>query len=1084
MKRNILYILLMCCIPLCYLKAQTIPHNNSVKTIAPTVPTTSTSNLTVSNSITSYQYFDALGRPFQRVQVGVSPDMLDMVTHQEYDAVGRESLLWLPVCATSGNNGQPLSLSTVQSRSFSLYGDSKAYAKPIYETSPLNRILEQYGPGQDWHDNAKSVKTECITNTADGELACKWYVTTDVRSNVQISLLSGKENYPANELYVTRVTDEDSTGVNLEFKNKQGQVILNRRRNGSNYHDNYYVYDAYGNLRAVLPPAAADILTTAGSWTPSTNGTDALSRYAYLYKYDDRNRCVEKKLPGSGWIKYVYDRSDRMVCSQDAIQQALTTKVCTFYLYDDYNRLVVQGSCDFYGSICYMGSSMMATSLYRSSDGSIIPSGIENCGYSPNLTLYSPTVHTVNYYDDYTFRTLEGFNNSNFPAETYPGNGMLTATVSALLDGSGKRLYTAYYYDEKGRLEKTVSSNHLDGYDVTTTAYTFTGKPATVTHTHTASGKSTRTEVYTYTYDQADRVSKVEHTLNGIKVTLVNNTYDKFGRLSVKTLHGSATNKLTYTYNVRSWLTGITGTPFTQNLYYNTGNGTPCYNGNISSMTWNGNDGITRGYKFGYDGLSRMLTAAYGETAAINTNLDRFTEKISGYDKNGNILGLQRYGQTGVSIYGLIDNLTFTLNGNQLNRVDDAVTTVAYNDGSEFKDAVKQVNEYAYDANGNITKDLNKDITDIQYNFLNLPSKVTFGDGRTIVYLYSADGTKLRTMHTINNTVTKTDYCGNVIYENDTAKRLITEAGYVSLNDKKYHYYLQDHQGNNRVVVDQNGTVEETNNYYPFGGVFAGTASIQPYKYNDKEFDSKKGLNWYDYGARHYDPALGRFMTIDQTAEKYPEISPYTYVDNNPIKFIDPDGKEKVIVLDPNKRKNAPLIKAANNYTDDGAIHVWAHGNNTTIFAYDNDKGKDVPINTGSKFETFLNENSKTWKDRSEDAKTIVILHSCETGKETSENMLPIAGKISKALKNTIVIAPTENVSVDNSTNKEIGTFSTKTVKSGETERTVKDKEGKWSKFYNGKKVGSFEGSQLPNERMGSITVMEELYNAIRRWFE
>ncbi len=367
-----------------------------------------------------------------------------------------------------------------------------------------------------------------------------------------------------------------------------------------------------------------------------------------------------------------------------------------------------------------------------------------------------------------------------------------------------------------------------------------------------------------------------------------------------------------------------------------------------------------------------------------------------------------------------------------------------------------------------------------------MPSQITFDDGSTIVYLYSADGTKLRTTHTINGTVTKTDYCGNMIYENDTATQLATEAGYVSLNDNQYHYYLQDHQENNRVVVDKNGTPEETNNYYPFGGVFANTNNVQPYKYNGKEFDSKKGLNWYDYGARprHYDAALGRFMTIDQTAEKYPEVSPYTYVDNNPIKFIDPDGKEKVIVLDPNDRKNATLIKAANNYTDDGAIHVWAHGNNTTILAYDNNKGKDVPINTGSKFKTFLNENSKTWKSRSEDAKTVVILDSCETGKETSDNMLPIAGKISKALKNTIVIAPTENVSVDSNTNKEIGTFSTKIVKNGEAEKTIKDKEGTWSKFYNGKKVGSFEGSQLPNEKMGIMTSMEEMYNAIRRWFE
>ena len=174
-------------------------------------------------------------------------------------------------------------------------------------------------------------------------------------------------------------------------------------------------------------------------------------------------------------------------------------------------------------------------------------------------------------------------------------------------------------------------------------------------------------------------------------------------------------------------MTAISGSKFSQNLYYNTGNGTPCYNGNISSMTWQaGGETTTRSYKFTYDGLNRMLDAVYGEGTSLTTNANRFTEKVTGYDKNGNILALQRYGQTGTSTYGLIDNLTFTLDGNQLNRVDDAVTVSAYNNGFEFKDAVKQANEYAYDANGNLTKDLNKNISNIQYNCLNLPAKINY----------------------------------------------------------------------------------------------------------------------------------------------------------------------------------------------------------------------------------------------------------------------------------------------------------------------------------------------------------------------
>ena len=408
-----------------------------------------------------------------------------------------------------------------------------------------------------------------------------------------------------------------------------------------------------------------------------------------------------------------------------------------------------------------------------------------------------------------------------------------------------------------------------------------------------ASGKTTREEVYTYSYDYTDRVSKVEHTLGGTKITLADYTYDSFGRLSTKSLHGSAANKLTYAYNLRSWLTGITSTRFTQNLYYNTGVGTARYNGSISSMTWkSGNESTVRGYKFTYDGLDRMLNATYGETAGISTNANRFSENVTGYDKNGNIKGLQRYGQLSSTAYGMIDNLTLTLNGNQLNRVDDAVTASAYNGGFEFKNGANAADEYSYDANGNLTKDLNKGISGITYNFLNLPNAVTFSDGSTITYTYGADGTKLRTVHKIGSTTTTTDYCGNVIYENGVQKLLLTEEGYITLSDSKYHYYLKDHQGNNRVVISQSGTVEETSHYYPFGGVFASAGNVQPYKYNGKELDTKKGLNWYDYGARHYDAVLGRFITVDALYDKHFKVSPYVYCGNEPVGRIDPDGND------------------------------------------------------------------------------------------------------------------------------------------------------------------------------------------------
>ena len=537
-----------------------------------------------------------------------------------------------------------------------------------------------------------------------------------------------------------------------------------------------------------------------------------------------------------------------------------------YYLYDSLGRLTLQG---------------------------------EYTGKNPSS---SPTVLVQSYYDGYGFVGGTGLPTGQFTKDTSGyGRGSLTGSAVTVF-GSSTKIYKAFYYDIKGRMTKSVQNNLLSGYDITSTVYTFSNKPSGVTHTHTASGKTTRTEVYTYTYDHADRISKVQHSLGGTSITLYDATYDNFGRLLTKQYHGTSINKLTYAYNLRSWLTGISGTCFTQNLYYNTGVGTAKYNGNISSMTWkSGNESTVRGYKFTYDGLDRMLNATYGETASISTNANRFSENVTGYDKNGNIKSLQRYGQTGASAYGLIDNLTFTLNGNQLSRVDDAVSTVAYGTNTAFVNGASVAGEYAYDANGNLTKDLNKGITDIQYNVLNLPSTVSFSDGSTITYTYGADGTKLRTVHKIGSTTTTTDYCGNVIYENGTQKLLLTEEGYINLTGtQQYHYYLKDHQGNNRVVINRSGTVEETNHYYPFGGVFGTTGNTQPYKYNGKEFDTKKGLNWYDYGARHYDAALGRFTTNDRFAEKYYSMSPYQYGANNPVNNIDVNGDTIVVNPNPN----------------------------------------------------------------------------------------------------------------------------------------------------------------------------------------
>ncbi|GAB6870450.1 hypothetical protein JCM16496A_28550 [Bacteroides rodentium JCM 16496] len=194
---------------------------------------------------------------------------------------------------------------------------------------------------------------------------------------------------------------------------------------------------------------------------------------------------------------------------------------------------------------------------------------------------------------------------------------------------------------------------------------------------------------------------------------------------------------------------------------------------------------------------------------------------------------------------------------------------------------------------------------------------------------------------------------------------------------------MKDHQGNNRVVINQGGSVEETNHYYPFGGVFASTTNVQPYKYNGKEFDTKKGLNWYDYGARHYDVTLERFTTVDPSAENYFNSSPYAYCGNSPINRIDPDG------MDWYENTNGDLrwqegSETLEGYTNIGSCASIRFGNDSYLNFYQNGGvkanqavnafdliasdgklqnlflGKDSPLSEDSKSSLFNSLNSRS----------------------------------------------------------------------------------------------------------------------------
>ena len=226
---------------------------------------------------------------------------------------------------------------------------------------------------------------------------------------------------------------------------------------------------------------------------------------------------------------------------------------------------------------------------------------------------------------------------------------------------------------------------------------------------------------------------------------------------------------INYSYNPRGWLTAINDHTNLENgpanqifddlfalrLYYNTSSPTlasPNYNGNISAMHWrSAQDNVLYAYGFAYDDLNR-LTAAYQPPTTGADPLAGYSEACT-YNPAGGITSLIRTGikyHNPTPVWGNIDKLTYTYapsNPNQPLFIDDEVTdtTPTLNDfkdnGSQYAPANSP--EYAYDANGNLIIDGNKSIT-TRYNHLNLPTRVTFSDGKTISWIYTATGKKLQ----------------------------------------------------------------------------------------------------------------------------------------------------------------------------------------------------------------------------------------------------------------------------------------------------------------------------------------------------
>ena len=417
-------------------------------------------------------------------------------------------------------------------------------------------------------------------------------------------------------------------------------------------------------------------------------------------------------------------------------------------------------------------------------------------------------------------------------------------------------------------------------------------------------------------------------------------TYDDFGRVIANDRKGTA-GDMTFAYdNLHGWLTRSTSASgFEQTLWRETGADNPRWNGSISAMMWEVGDGKKHTYQYTYDGLNRLTEAVYSSPKSLREILEgqngtaqppvfgekdpkalipirslegNYSESYS-YDKNSNIEWLQRNGTTNTGKGKTIDVLEYNYSGNQLKSVTDySEEELNYAGAFDFQDKADAAQEYSYNENGAMTKDLNKGITNIEYDLLGTPQKVTFSDKNSIEYVYAADGRKLKTVHITAKKISlgmkfyysylrdTTDYINNYVFKNGKPEMYRFPGGYYSFDDKGNmdgcHFYVQDYQGNNRMVVNAyTNEVEQINHYYPYGALM-GDISTNPdeqkYKYGGKELDRIYGLDLHDFEARQQDPLASRFTGIDPMAEKYYWLSPYAYCAGDPINLVDPTGKD------------------------------------------------------------------------------------------------------------------------------------------------------------------------------------------------
>jgi RHS repeat-associated protein len=809
------------------------------------------------------QFVDGLGRPLQTVVWQATPSGKDVVSPIVYDAFGREVFKYLPYPAT-GNDGnfkvnpfndQKTALQPLFNPNNVSGGENFFCSKTDYEPAPLDRPVKTYAPGNNWVGDGVGVSVQYLVNT-NADSVHIWNIGFNAGA---VPVNAGI--YSAGQLIKTVTVDESGNNV-VEFKDREGHIILKKVESSAAHATpyigwlcTYYVYDDLGDLRSVMQPQAVNYLN-ANKWAfdaTAWNTSTVAKGLCFSYEYDERQRMIIKRVPDAGEVWLVYDKLDRLVMTQD--ENLRTSGKWLVNVYDGVNRPLRTGLLgDTHDRAYHQNLAGTSTTYPNTSSGFELLTETYYDDYqwiTNNSVPLKNALITTNINNTKYFYTPD---NNNFPypqavTANYQNRNMVTGAKTEVIGSSpAVYLYSANFYDDRGRIIQTQSTNYSSSatvvQDTVTTQYSFTGEVLRVLVAHKKGGTNpqnyrvgTKNE-----YDAAGRLVQTSKLIGnqlkaGNEVIIAKNLYDELGQLKEKDLgrkRAGLTDTthtaipldiLKYDYNVRGWLRGInkdyarnegsSTSWFGMELCYDYGFTSTQLNGNIAGIRWRSKgDGDQRAYGYTYDMLNRLKGADYNQLngSIWDKTKTNFTVSGLGYDGNGNIIAMTQMGMQANNITQ-IDSLNYNYvpNSNKLNYVKD--NGPGWNSTlGDFKEINNNTSkDYTYDGNGNLIQDNNKNISSISYNYLNLPSVVSVTGKGTITYTYDAAGNKLKKV-TVDNTVapartTTTDYVGLFTYVKDTLQFIAIEEGRARTASPNrpdtiyYDYFEKDHLGNVRVVL-------------------------------------------------------------------------------------------------------------------------------------------------------------------------------------------------------------------------------------------------------------------------------------------